>query len=120
MILWLDAQLSPDLGPWIQRHFGIRVRHVRDLGLRDAEDLRIFERARRAAATLLTKDEDFVELVRRKGAPPSVLWLRCGNTSNARLKEILTGTLAPALDLIGSGEAIVEIGVAEGSSGRRR
>jgi predicted nuclease of predicted toxin-antitoxin system len=107
VILWLDAHLSPDLGPWIQRHFGIRVRHVRDLGLRDAEDLRIFQRAHGAAAALLTKDEDFVELVRRKGAPPGVVWLRCGNTSNARLKEILTGTLAPALDLIGNGEAIV-------------
>jgi hypothetical protein len=35
--------------------------------------------------------------------------VRCGNTSNARLKEILGGTLSKALQLLDSGERLVEI-----------
>ena len=38
MILWLDAHISPQLAPWIHDTFGIDVIHVRDLGLREAED----------------------------------------------------------------------------------
>jgi predicted nuclease of predicted toxin-antitoxin system len=57
----------------------------------------------------MTKDRDFVELVERYGSPPQVIWLTCGNTSNARLKEILTVTLPDALELLRSGERLVEI-----------
>jgi predicted nuclease of predicted toxin-antitoxin system len=57
----------------------------------------------------MTKDRDFVELVERYGSPPQVIWLTCGNTSNARLKEILTATLPDALELLRSGERLVEI-----------
>jgi predicted nuclease of predicted toxin-antitoxin system len=38
-----------------------------------------------------------------------MIWMRCGNTSNARLKEILTNTLPEVLELLGSGERLVEI-----------
>jgi predicted nuclease of predicted toxin-antitoxin system len=57
----------------------------------------------------MTKDRDFVDLVERYGSPPQVIWLTCGNTSNARLKEILTATLPDALELLRSGERLVEI-----------
>jgi len=36
VILWLDAQLSPALGPWITETFAVTARAVRELGLRDA------------------------------------------------------------------------------------
>lgn len=119
MILWLDAQISPRLCPWITRRFAIEAAHVRDLDLREAEDLEIFDRARTAGAIVFTKDEDFVELLRRLATPPQVLWLRCGNMSNARLKELLARTLPDAIELLRSGEAIVEIGFAEGEYGGR-
>jgi predicted nuclease of predicted toxin-antitoxin system len=57
----------------------------------------------------MTKDSDFVDLVERLGAPPQIIWLTCGNTSNDRLREILSSTLAEALDLLSSGEKLVEI-----------
>ena len=57
----------------------------------------------------MTKDRDFVDLVEQYGSPPQVIWLTCGNTSNARLKEILTATLLDALELLRSGERLVEI-----------
>ncbi|WP_331001431.1 DUF5615 family PIN-like protein [Nostoc sp. WHI] len=50
-----------------------------------------------------------LDLVDRLGTPPQVIWLTCGNTSNARLKEILNSTLPEALELLRSGEALVEI-----------
>jgi Domain of unknown function (DUF5615) len=60
-----------------------------------------------------------VDLVRRRGQPPQVLWLRCGNTSNAHLKTILVQTLPDALELLRQGEAVVEISRAEDSEGSR-
>jgi predicted nuclease of predicted toxin-antitoxin system len=54
--------------------------------LRDATDHQIFLRAKQEVAVVLTKDSDFVDLVKRLGTPPQVLWLSCGNTSNARLR----------------------------------
>ncbi len=110
MILWIDAQLSPALAKWISENFAtIEATAVRDLGLRDAEDPVIFFSARKADATVMTKDSDFLELQRRLGAPPKIIWVTCGNTSNARLKEILATSLQQAIELLESGEILVEI-----------
>ena len=45
-MIWVDAQLSPALAPWIRETFGVACASMRDLGLRDATDLRIFQEAR--------------------------------------------------------------------------
>lgn len=82
---------------------------LRELGLRDATDAQIFLAAKAAAAIVMTKDNDFVELLTRVGLPPQVLWLTCGNTSNARLEQILAVTLPQAPTLIKAGETLVEI-----------
>ncbi len=79
------------------------------MGLRDAEDEQIFEKARTDNAIVLTKDRDFVELLNRRGAPPQVIWFRCGNTSEDRLKQVLTQHLEEALAYIKTGEILVEI-----------
>jgi len=50
-----------------------------------------------------------VNLLERLGAPPQILWVTCGNTSNARLKEVFRQTLSAALDLLREGERLVEI-----------
>ena len=107
--LWLDAHLSPALAPWMITTFDISTHALRDLGLRDAEDLEIFEAARTQSAALMTKDRDFVELVERLGPPPPIIWLTCGNTSNAKLREVLSTTLPTAWELLKPGEALVEI-----------
>ena len=109
VIIWLDAQLSPQVARWIDETFKVECRHVRDIGLRDAEDPEIFRQARAASAVVMTKDEDFVDLVERNGAPPQVIWITCGNLSNANFKSLLTDTLPDAIALIESGEAVVEI-----------
>jgi predicted nuclease of predicted toxin-antitoxin system len=109
VIFWLDAQLPPGLAPWLARVFHVEVRSLQDLGLRDAEDQEVFERARAAGVVLISKDSDFVELVSRHGPPPHLLWVTCGNMTNTRLREVFTAVFDPACALLQEGRAIVEI-----------
>ncbi|MHC5890625.1 DUF5615 family PIN-like protein [Nostoc sp.] len=43
MMIWVDANLSPMIATWITSTFGITALSLRDVGLRDAEDLEIFK-----------------------------------------------------------------------------
>ena len=112
MRIWVDAQMSPAIATWISSNYAVNAVAIRDLGLRDAEDKEIFEAARQEKAVVMTKDSDFVLLLDKLGPPPQVIWVTCGNTSNARLKEVLTNTLPKALDLLNFGEKLVEINAA--------
>jgi predicted nuclease of predicted toxin-antitoxin system len=58
---------------------------------------------------ILTKDEDFLRLVGKHGPPPSIIWVTIGNTSNRRMKELITDRLPRTLQLIKEGNAVVEI-----------
>lgn len=109
MTIWVDAHLSPAIATWITNTFGVTALALRDIGLRDAEDPEIFEAAKAQGVIMMTKDSDFVDLVDRLGSPPQIIWLTCGNTSNTRLREILSETLPRALELLGTGEVLVEI-----------
>ncbi|MBD2145675.1 MAG: DUF5615 family PIN-like protein [Sphaerospermopsis kisseleviana] len=109
MIIWVDAHLSPAIATWISQTFSITALALRDVGLRDAEDEEIFAAAKDKGVIFMTKDSDFVDLVERLGTPPQIIWLTCGNTSNARLREILSVNLLTALEILSSGEALVEI-----------
>lgn len=109
MIIWIDAQLSPAIASWITSNFEAHAIPVRDLGLRDASDLAIYRAAQKENTVVMTKDSDFVLLVNRLGPPPQILWIKSGNTSNARLKEVLFKALPTALDLLNRGEKLVEI-----------
>lgn len=109
MIIWIDAQLSPFLADWICNELKFDAKAIRDLGLRDVNDEDIFNKAKIADAIVMTKDIDFKILQDRLGAPPKIIWLTCGNTSNKRLKEILISHLHDAIELLNSGDSIVEI-----------
>ena len=108
-MIWIDSHLSPAISIWITATFGISALALRDIGLRDAEDAEIFEAAKAQGIIFITKDSDFVDLVNRFGQPPQIILLTCGNTSNDRLKEILSSKLSEALALLSSGEPLVEI-----------
>ena len=84
MTIWVDAQLPPAIATWIAATFPVSATAVRDLGLRDATDLAIFRAAHAACAVIMTKDRDFPDLMEHRAPPPQVIWLTCGNTSNAR------------------------------------
>src|SRR5262245_52088596 len=85
--VWIDAQLPPALAEWLRREHGADAVHVQQLGLLNAGDSDIFAAARSAqtAIVVITKDDDFAKLLDRQGAPPKVVWLRCGNVTNREL-----------------------------------
>ena len=110
MRIWIDAQLSPSIAAWINRTFkDIEAESVRSVGLRDAMDLEIFEKARQQEVIIMSKDYDFIKLIDQYGTPPKLIWITCGNTTNAKMREILSKTLIKAKELFEKGENIVEI-----------
>ena len=108
-MLWIDAQLSPHLAPWIMEYFGVEASAVREIGLSTANDREIYRSARVNNAVVMTKDSDFIVLLDELGPPPRILWITCGNTSNKFFKRILQETLMEALSLLEQGEPLVEI-----------
>lgn len=109
MKIWIDAQLPPTLANWLSATFGLEASALRDLSLRDAQDIEIFEAARAENAVIMTKDSDFIDLVCRLGTPPQILWLTCGNVTNRNLRQLLSATLPDALEQLQQGTMIVEI-----------
>ncbi len=96
----IDAQLSPHLAPWVADNFGVECFSAKYLDLLCAEDKQIFEFAKKSNAIVMTKDEDFVQLLHRFGSPPKIIWITCGNTSNEQMKQLLNAKLTQALLLL--------------------
>ncbi|NET02676.1 MAG: hypothetical protein F6K61_19430 [Sphaerospermopsis sp. SIO1G1] len=109
MRIWIDAQLPPTLADWITNTFAIETLSLKELGLRDAQDIEIFEAAKIANVIIMTKDSDFIDLVCRLGTPPKIIWLTCGNVTNRNLRQLLNCTLTDAVEKLTQGEMIVEI-----------
>lgn len=97
------------LAGWLAANYTVEASSLRELGLREATDQEIFRVARQEVVVVMTKDRDFADLVNRLGTPPQVIWLTFGNTSNQRLRQILSVTLPHAPSLLKSGEPVVEI-----------
>jgi len=107
--IWIDAQLSPALAFWITQTLGISAVALRELGFRTGSDKEIFLAAKEQVAIVMTKDADFVRLLEKHGPPPQIIWITCGNTSNAHLRKLLETALPRAITMISSGEPLVEI-----------
>jgi predicted nuclease of predicted toxin-antitoxin system len=109
MTIWIDAQLSPAIARWISSEFPVEAIPIRDVGLRDASDREIFLAAKKASVVVMTKDSDFLRLQAELGSPPQVIWLSCGNTSNANLARILKNALPKTFELLNAEEVMIEI-----------
>lgn len=106
----MDAQLPPALARWLAEEHGEAATHVQDVGLLQADDPIIFETARAGgAATVVTKDDDFVKLVERYGPPPQVVWVTCGNVRNAELRRIVLEAWPRVATLLAAGAPLVEV-----------
>ena len=88
MKLPLDQNLSRRLLPDLLQFFpdSTQVRHA---GLERASDSEIWIHAKQHGFTIVSKDADFVELALLRGYPPKVVWLNCGNVSNASVRAKL-------------------------------
>lgn len=67
--------------------------HVRSLDLEDTEDGTIWQFAKQNEDAIITFDQDFAELAMVRGAPPKIIWLRIGNSSNDEIIEFLKNNL---------------------------
>jgi len=117
--IWIDASNfagaraldRPDI--W---HF---CRRISDIGLRDGTDREIFLAAKEQSTIVMTKDADFVRLLEELGPPPQIIWITCGNTSNARLKQLFRTSLPRAMELLSLGESLVEVSDVREPSGEK-
>ena len=62
---------------------------VRSVGLDQASDSAIWAYARREGFVIVTLDADFADLAGLRGAPPKVIWLRCGNQPTRFVERLL-------------------------------
>ncbi len=63
--------------------------HVRTAEMDQAADEQIWEYAKANGYCLVSQDADFAERSRLYGAPPKVIWLRCGNQTPQQVESIL-------------------------------
>ena len=74
--------------------------HVRAAVLDRSPDDRIWEYAKANDFCVVTQDSDFAERSRLYGAPPKVVWLRCGNATPEQVESILRSNAALITELI--------------------
>lgn len=102
----IDAQLPPALCRWL-RERGHDAVHVSEIGLLAASDTEIANRAEAEGEVLVSKDEDFVVL--RLPDRYALLWLRCGNITNAALTRWLEVRWEQVIELLEGGDRFVEV-----------
>lgn len=108
--IWADIHISPAIAKWISKDLHIPSKSFYDLDFHQTEDIDVFMIAKKQNVIILTKDEDFADLLTRFKPPPKVIQLSCGNTSNAELKSILENSLQEAFNyLVNTDESFIEI-----------
>ena len=81
--------------------------HVTDVGLSAASDLAIASYVEMQDLILVSKDDDFLTL--RLPNRFTLLWLRCGNTTNRALALWMDDRWESVEMLLKSGEQLVEL-----------
>lgn len=70
-----------------------------------ATDDTIWEFARRDGFTIVTLNSDFADMATLRGAPPKVIWLRCGNCPTAFVERLLRNQAALIAEFADSNDA---------------
>jgi len=86
--LLFDENVSPKLTSRLAREYPGSA-HVRDVGLRSAEDQQVWDYARAHGFVVASKDTDFRERSYVEGAPPKVIWLDVGNAGTDAIVQLL-------------------------------
>ncbi|WP_025352952.1 DUF5615 family PIN-like protein [Nocardia nova] len=106
----VDAQLPPALARAVTAE-GHEAVHVCDIAMTSASDQAVWDEAIRRGAAVITKDEDFILIGRSRKAEagPPVVWIRIGNCAKKVLLDAFMPILPTVVEMIESGEAIIEI-----------
>lgn len=103
----IDEQLPARLARLL-RDLGHDAVHIDEIGLRGADDRVIWSYVVASGATLVSKDEDFVDLQRALGGA-SLVRLRIGNCLNAVLLDRVRTVWPEVVVRLTEGELQVEV-----------
>jgi predicted nuclease of predicted toxin-antitoxin system len=104
----VDAQLPPALARQLSEH-GHTAEHVADVGLLSAPDSAIWGYAITHDAVVITKDEDFPDLVVLGQPAPIVVWIRVGNTTRRGLLDWFEPLVDRVVEMVDAGERLIEL-----------
>lgn len=88
MKLLFDENLSPKHVELLGHEYPGSA-HIRNVGLRGAEDRRIWEYGSEHRFVIVSKDTDFRERSFLEGFPPKIIWLDVGNAGTTTIEELL-------------------------------
>ena len=88
MKLLFDENLSPKLPQMLASEYP-GSGHIREVGLRGAEDRQIWDYGRARGFAIVSKDTDFRERSFVEGFPPKVIWLDVGNAGTTMIAGLL-------------------------------
>ena len=102
MTLLLDANLSWRLCQKLSQYFP-GIRHVKDIGIATpSTDDAIWEYAAANQCCIVTNDEDFLNILLKRGFPPKLVLLKMGNQSTKAVEEVLMKHVADISALEGA------------------
>ncbi len=104
----VNQQLPPALVDWLQWR-GHDAEHVRDIGMKEAEDSAIWNLALQIGAVIITKDEDFAARRARMSNGPAIVWLRFGNTTRPVILARLAAAWADIEAALAVDATVVEV-----------
>jgi predicted nuclease of predicted toxin-antitoxin system len=88
MTLLFDENLSPKLVRLLDDLFPNSI-HIRDIGLKAADDQLVWDYAKGNGLIIVSKDADMHQRSFMFGAPPKIVWVRLGNCSTKEVEELL-------------------------------
>ena len=94
MKLLFDQNLSHKLAHRLADLFPDST-HVREVGLKEAEDPVVWEYAKRQGFMIVSKDADFHQRSFLFGFPPKVVWIRLGNCTTAEVEQVIRKNFDP-------------------------
>ena len=104
----VDHQLPVALARFIAMQ-GHQAEHVRDLGLMEADDAVIWQRATAHDLVIVSKDEDFTFLAGVSGGKGRLVWVRIGNCRKQVLLQAFRAQLPRIVSELEGGSQIVEL-----------
>jgi predicted nuclease of predicted toxin-antitoxin system len=109
MKILLDANISWKLASILTPIFG-ECSHVDLIDLpAPADDKSVWDYALTNGYTIITKDNDFLDLLELKGFPPKVVLLKTGNNNSRALSDLLQKSKSKIEELESSNCGLLEI-----------
>jgi len=79
--------------------------HVREVGLKEANDPVVWDYAKQQSFMIVSKDADFHQRSFVFGFPPKVVWVQLGNCTTAEVEQVIRKNLVAIKDFYEDAEA---------------